>query len=450
MQAVWNNVKDVLKERIPAHSYQIWIEPIQFLEFNDNCMILSCPNAFYKKKIHEHYMDMIMSEMASAYNCPCRIDFQITKAQKNLSCLEKSIIKPDPQLKLPTMNMPSFYGRQLRRDFTFDQFVVSNSNDFAYSAALSMASNKLCRQQSILLLSKTGMGKSHLSQAVGHHILNKFPSEKVYYITAEDFMNEMVQGIKHNETDKFKQKYRDECDVLLLEDVQYLSGKDRTQDELSLSLDFLFSMDKKVIFSSCYSPADIPKLNDKLRSHFSSSIITNIEAPCYRTRVRILQKKAQLMGYFIPEGVIEYLASELTEDVRQLESGLTGIVAKASLLGSSIDLKLAESVIKNIVRIRKNITIETIKKLICKHYSITIKDVMSNSRKQCYTRPRQIAIYLSRKYTDSPLQTIGKSFNRYHATALHAINSIEREIKENPDLKKQVIFLCEKLESGKI
>jgi len=449
MQAVWNNVKDVLKERIPTHNYHIWIEPIQFLEFNDNCMVLSCPNAFYKKKIHEQYMDMIKFEMASAINAPCRIDFQIKKVEKNHCSIDKSI-KNNQQLQLPTMNIPSFYGRQLRRDFTFDQFVVSSNNDFAYSAALSMASNKLSRQQSILLLSKTGMGKSHLSQAVGHHILNKFPNEKVYYITAEDFMNEMVQGIKTNETDKFKQKYRDGCDVLLLEDVQYLSGKDRTQDELSLSLDFLFSMDKKVIFSSCFSPADIPKLNDKLRSHFSSSIITNIEAPCYRTRVRILQKKSQLMGYYIPEDIIEYLASELTEDVRQLESGLTGVVAKASLLGSSIDLKLAESVVKNIVRIRKSITIETIKKLVCKHYSISLMDVMSNSRKQCYTRPRQIAIYLSRKYTDSPLQTIGKSFNRYHATALHAINYIEKEVKQNPDLKKQVIFLCEKLESGKI
>ena len=312
-----------------------------------------------------------------------------------------------------------------------------------------MASKKICQQKSILLLSKTGMGKSHLSQAVGHYILSKYPNEKVFYITAEDFMNEMVQGIKNNTTDKFKQKYRDGCDVLLLEDIQYLSGKERTQDELSLSLDFLFEMDKKVIFSSCYAPSDIPKLNDKLRSHFTSSIITNIEQPCYRTRVRILQKKSQAKGYFIPEGIIEYLASELTEDVRQLESGLTGVTAKSSLLGAPIDLKLAEGVVKNIVKVRKSITVECIKKMVCKHYSISEKDVMSRSRKVCFTRPRQIAIYLSRKYTDSPLQTIGKSFNRYHATALHAIRSVEKEIKENTDFRKQVNFLSEKLEAGK-
>ena len=448
MQAAWNTVKDALKARIPAHSHRMWIEPIQFVEKKQNCIFLSCPNAFYRKKIVELYMKMIKAELEALCGTPYEVDLKISKNGSPKACSPKTQTSPI-QLPLPSVEMKTYFGRHLRRDYTFDQFVVGNNNDFAYSAALSMASKKICQQKSILLLSKTGMGKSHLSQAVGHYILSKYPNEKVFYITAEDFMNEMVQGIKNNTADKFKRKYRDGCDVLLMEDVQYLSGKERTQDELSLSLDFLFSMDKKVIFSSCYAPLDIPKINDKLRSHLSSSIITNIDPPGYRTRVRILQKKAQAKGYFIPEGIIEYLASELTEDVRQLESGLTGVTTKASLLGASIDLKLAEGVVKNIVKVRKNITIESIKKMVCKHYSISEKEIMSRSRKQCFTRPRQIAIYLSRKYTDAPLQTIGKSFNRYHATALHAINSVEKEIKENTDFKKQVIFLCEKLEAGK-
>ena len=448
MHAAWNTVKDALKARIPAHSHRMWIEPIQFVEKNQNCICLSCPNTFYRKKITELYMEMIKSELDAICEKPYEVDLKICKNGASKACVKKTQAF-EKQLPLPAVGMQMFFGRHLRRDYTFDQFVVGNSNDFAYSAALSMASKKICQQRSMLLLSKTGMGKSHLSQAVGHYILSKYPNEKVFYITAEDFMNEMVQGIKNNSTDKFKQKYRDGCDVLLMEDIQYLSGKERTQDELSLSLDFLLSMDKKVIFSSCYAPSDIPKLNDKLRSHLTSSIITNIEPPSYRTRVRILQKKAQAKGYFIPEGIIEYLASELTEDVRQLESGLTGVTTKASLLGTPIDLKLAEGVVKNIVKARKSITVESIKKMVCRHYSISEKDVISRSRKQCFTRPRQIAIYLSRKYTDSPLQTIGKSFNRYHATALHAINSVEKEIKENTDFKKQINFLCEKLEAGK-
>jgi chromosomal replication initiator protein len=348
------------------------------------------------------------------------------------------------------MNACLYNGRFLRKDFTFDQFVVGGNNDFAYSASLSLASRKNTQQNSLFLLSKTGMGKSHLSQAIGHYILSEYPSERVYYITAEDFSNEMIHAYRHGSINKFKGKYRNQCDVLLLEDVHYLSGKERTQIELALTLDTLFESGKKIIFSSCYLPKEIPKLQDKLRSRLSCTLISTIEPPKFNTRVRILQKKAKLNGYELPEDVIDYLAGELIEDVRQLESGLIGVTAKSSLLGSPIDLALAESVVKNIVRQRENITIDAIKKLVCKYYGISVNDIVSSSRKRSIVRPRQIAIYLSRRYTDSPLQTIGKSFNRYHATALHSIGAVEREIKEKSPVQKQVEFLCSRLESGKL
>jgi chromosomal replication initiator protein len=293
------------------------------------------------------------------------------------------------------------------------------------------------------------MGKSHLSQAVGHYILSEYPTERVYYTTAEDFSNEMVNAFRHDNINTFKGKYRNQCDVLLLEDVHHLSGKERTQIELALTLDTLFEAGKKIIFSSCYLPAEIPKLNDKLTSRLSCGLISNIDPPNFRTRVRILKKKSKLNGHKVPEDVIHYLAAELTEDVRQLESGLIGVTAKSYLLGIPIDLSLAESVVKNIVHQRKNITIDAIKRLICKYYSISINDIVSSSRKQSIVRPRQIAIYLSRRYTDSPLQAIGRSFNRYHATALHSISVVERGLKENGSMQKQVEFLCHKLESGK-
>jgi chromosomal replication initiator protein len=293
------------------------------------------------------------------------------------------------------------------------------------------------------------MGKSHLSQAIGHHVLSVNPRDRVYYITAEDFSNEMVQAYRHNAIDKFKDKYRNHCDVLLLEDVHYLSGKERTQIELALTLDTLFESGKRIIFSSCHLPADIPKLNDKLRSRLSCGLISAIDPPNFRTRVRILQKKVNANDYRLPENVIHYLAGELTDDVRQLESGLNGVAAKSSLLGIPVDLKLAESVVKNIVRQRKRITIDAIKKLVCKYYDVGLEDISSRSRKQHLVRPRQIAIYLSRRYTDAPLQTIGKSFNRYHATALHSINCIERGLKQDSSIQKQVGFFQQKLESGK-
>jgi chromosomal replication initiator protein len=311
-----------------------------------------------------------------------------------------------------------------------------------------MASRKNASQNALFLLSKTGLGKSHLTQAVGHYILSEHPSDRVYYMTAEDFSNEMVDAYQHGSINSFKEKYRNQCDVLLLEDIHYLRGKNRTQVELAFALDTLFEADKKIIFSSCCLPGDIPKLDEKLRSRLSCGLISIIDPPDFRTRVRILRKKARLKGFEIPEEVIHYLASELTEDVRQLESGLIGVASKSRLLGEPIDLGLAASVTKNIVRLRKNVTIDIIKKLVCKHYNISISDMVSDSRKQSIVRPRQIAIYFSRRYTDAPLQAIGKSFNRYHATALHSIGAIERGLKENGPLQKQVEFLSQKLEAG--
>jgi chromosomal replication initiator protein len=448
MEAVWKDIKATIKTRIPVHCFRMWIEPLQLESKQDGHWEVCCPNAFFKTRVQEHYGSLIASELDKLLGKPCNLCFTVSKnaVKKNGN---RSQISGFSQLSLPGENIRPHGGRLLRKDFTFDQFVVGSNNDFAYSASLSLASRKDSQQHALFLLSKTGMGKSHLSQAIGHHVLSEYPNERVYYITAEDFSNEMVQAYRHDAIDQFKNKYRTHCDVLLLEDVHYLSGKERTQIELALTLDNLLESGKRIIFSSCYLPADIPKLNDILRSRLACGLISGIEPPNFRTRVRILQRKALLNGYVISDDVIQYLAGELIEDVRQLESGLNGVALKGSLMGVPIDISLAQSVVKNIVRQRKSITIGDIKKLVCKYYNVSTEDIISKSRKQGLVRPRQMAIYLARRYTDQPLQTIGKSFNRYHATALHAINCIERGIKTNSAVQKQVHFFCQKLESGR-
>jgi chromosomal replication initiator protein len=292
------------------------------------------------------------------------------------------------------------------------------------------------------------MGKSHLSQAIGHQILAESPAERVYYMTAEDFTNEMVTSYKTNSVGNFKEKYHKGCDVLLLEDVQYLSGKGRTQIELAHTLDSLFNENKKIIFSSCFSPTEIPKLSENLRSRLACGLISSIEPPDYRMRVKILKKFARANNWEMPGEVIEFLAAELTQDVRQLKSGLVGVSAKASLMGGPIDIHLAADVIKNMVRQSQTITINSIKKLVCKYYNVTPKELVSRSRKQALVRPRQIAIYLSRRYTDQPLQAIGKSFNRYHATAMHAIGAVEKGIRLGGTIQRHIEYLCQKLETG--
>jgi chromosomal replication initiator protein len=446
MEAVWKKVKSTIKKRIPGHSYQMWIEPLKVQKTEDSACVVYCPNFFSRKRVQGLYGAMIENAIKTELGQDCDLMFKISNKS---SGSPPPKIAEDLQLPLPNDNFLPSIGRFLRRDFTFDQFVVGSNNDFAYSASLALASRRDSMQNALFLLSKTGMGKSHLSQAIGHHVMSIQPKDRIYYVTAEDFSNEMVRAYRHNAIDKFKEKYRNQCDVLLLEDVHYLSGKERTQIELALTLDTLFESGKRIIFSSCYLPAEIPKLNDKLRSRLSCGLISAIEPPNFRTRVRILQKKIGMYDYRLPENVIHYLAGELTDDVRQLESGLNGVAAKSSLLGIPVDVQLAESVVKNIVRQRKRITIGVIKKLVCKYYNISLDEIASKSRKQNLLRPRQMAIYLARRFTDAPLQTIGKSFNRYHATALHSINCIDRGLKQDSTIKKQVGFFCQKLESGK-
>ncbi|MEJ2156787.1 MAG: chromosomal replication initiator protein DnaA [Desulfobacteraceae bacterium] len=444
MERFWHEAKAALVKRIPSHTYRMWIAPLQLKTIDQNEIRVLAPDHFSKKRVLDNFGQIICTELQRITGRSLNLSVHVIPQEK---VPEKKIAAPE-QLPLPNMSIQPHYGRLLHKEYTFDQFVVGKNNDFAYTAALSLAARNHTQQNALFLLSKTGMGKSHLSQAIGHHILKESPNERVYYMTAEDFTNEMVASYKSNSINLFKDKYHKCCDVLLLEDVQYLSGKDRTQIELAHTLDSLFNDSKKIIFSSCYAPSEIPKLNDNLRSRLTSGLISSIDPPKYQLRLRILKRHAKTHDWKIPISVLEYLASELTQDVRQLKSGLMSVTAKASLLGRSIDLELAASVIKNMVQKKQAITIGSIKKLVCKYYKLSPKELVSKSRKHSVVRPRQVAMYLSRRYTDQPLQAIGKSFNRYHATALHAIGSVEKGLSQGGPIQGQIEYLTHKLESG--
>ena len=265
METVWKSVKSTLKQRVPSHSFSMWIEPLKVTQIDERNWVASCPNFFSKKRVEGLYGTMIKKALQHAVGQDCQISFIIS----NKIGRPENKVHHQIQLPLPSEIIRPRNGRLFRTDFTFDSFVVGGNNDFAYSASLALASRKESQRNGLFLLSKTGLGKSHLSQAIGNHILSTNPNDRVYYITAEDFSNEMVQAYRHDAIDKFKAKYRSQCDVLLLEDVHHLSGKERTQIELALTLDSLFESGKRIICSSCYLPADIPKLNDKLRSRLS-------------------------------------------------------------------------------------------------------------------------------------------------------------------------------------
>jgi chromosomal replication initiator protein len=237
--------------------------------------------------------------------------------------------------------------------------------------------------------------------------------------------------------------------VLLLDDIHFLSGRTRTQDELALSLDYLYDSGKKIIFASTMPIKDIPKLRDHLKSRLSQSVVSEIQTPDFSTRFKILRYKSDYYGYQFHNEVLEYMASELTENVRLLESGLMGVATKSRLLNMDVDLSLAKSVVKNLAITRKAITLGSIKKVVCKEFGITEKDIASNSRKKGVVRPRQIAMYLARRHTKQSIQSIGRSFNRYHATVIHSINNIEKELKVKSEVQKQVERIDKQLLDGK-
>jgi chromosomal replication initiator protein len=259
----------------------------------------------------------------------------------------------------------------------------------------------------------------------------------------------MVGAFKRNSIDTFKNKYRTCCDVLLLEDIHVLSGRTRTQEELALTMDYLNETGKKIIYTSSTPLAKIPKMSEHLKSRIALSLISEIEPPDFRTRVKILRHKARDKFLNVPSEVIEFIASELKQNVRILESGLIGVTTKSCLLGVPVDLALAKSVVKNIATTHKNITIDVIKKVVCKEFGITVKDITSSSRKQAVVRPRQIGMFLSRRHTDQTIYAIGKHFNRYHATVIHSINAIEKGLKTKGEVQTQVAIIEKKLSAGK-
>lgn len=467
MEAFWGQVKSQIKKSIPDHSYRMWIDPVELLAFSEDAILLSGPNEFCIKRLKENFLELFKTEFTKLGR-PVDIEFKVGKQKKGRTpSLEGAYaataltpsrsatltpVKPKRQ-KQAQQDLPGFGlrfsgGRILKKGFTFDDFVVGDNSSFAYNASLSLARGTMKGAGILYLLGKTGLGKSHLSQAVGHHVLTNHQKSSVYYVTAEDFTNEMIHALNNNTIGQFKERYRKKCDVLILEDIHFLSGKSAIQKELAITLDYLLEADRKIIFSGCDLPDDIPKLDGQLKSRLTMGLVTELEAPDFSTRVKILRQKSNNLGCVIPANVTEYIAQELCEDVRQLESGLFGVAAKGQLMGQNIDIELARSVLANISKNRKRITIDLIKKLVCKEYSVTEKEIVSKSRKHRIVKPRQVAIYLSRKYTDQPIKKIGSSFKRYHATAIYSVNAVEKELKQKGVLSRQINYLSKKIESG--
>jgi len=308
-----------------------------------------------------------------------------------------------------------------------------------------MASGDPCNYNSLLMLANTGLGKTHLSQAIGHKILEKNPSTRILYRTAEEFTNEMISSLRTNRIEEFKKRYRRCCDVLLLEEVHFLGGKEKIQAELGYTLDALAGDNKKIIFTSALPPRDVPRMSRELTSRLTSGLVTTIADPDYDTRVQILTQKASAYGVARSREVIHYLAERLKRDIRQMESALKCLKARAELVGARIDVDLAKEVVSALVSAERSITTEDIIKLVCGYYHVDPENICSKSRKKIYATPRNIYTYLCRHHLDETLAGIGKTINRSHSTVLYSVELVEHRMKTDRNLKHQIDFLSKRL-----
>jgi chromosomal replication initiator protein len=435
----WQTIKERLRDEMPENQYRMWIEPMTLIQSSDQEIHLGCPNDFFLKWVREKYYPKICQVVQTLTPHAPTISLQISNLPPNPSPLSSA-----RQYALPCLDRKN--GLRLNDSFTFDQFVTGPSNQFAYLASMAMASDKNLYNNALYLFSSAGLGKTHLSQAVGNYIQRHKPQVRVLYLSAEDFANEMVSSLKSNSMEVFKDKYRRNCDYLLLEEVNFLSGKETTQAELSFTLDALLNDNKKIIFTSAMAPKDIPRLGSKLKSRFNSALIGPIEPPDFDTRRSIVEKKASLLGMNLPGEVKEYLASKPFKDMRQLEGCLIRMSAQATLLNQVMDLALAECVVQEHITAKQEISIPAIKYLVAKYFRVSVEEMTSPSRKRVYLLPRNLSIFLSKKYTGQNFESIGKAFNRDVTSVGYAVNSLEKVLKKNPEVSKQVEFLSSQIE----
>jgi len=443
MKTIWEDIKGQIRSELPKNTFFLWIHPISFLEKADQTVTLNCPNKFSRNWVMENYFDLIQDKLHKAG--AARVDL-VFKTDSAREIPEMSPYPPAPrQLALPNI---SKNGRvRLNTDFTFDRFVVGQCNEFAFSASRALAHGSPLDYQCLLMLANTGLGKSHLTHAIAHTILKEKPSSRLYYMTAEDFTNEMIASLKNNRMEAFKDKYRRGCDVLLLEEMHFLGGKQKTQIELGYTLDALASDNKSIILTSSLAPKDIPSMSKELSSRLTSGLVTSISGPDFETRVKILNKKASEHGLILCDEIIQFLASRLTRDVRQMESALKSLKARAELVKARIDLELAKEVVNCLVSREDSIGLEEIRELVCRYYKVEPGILGSKSRKKVHATPRNIYMYLSRRHTDETIQSIARSINRSHSTVVYASDLVEHKMKIDPNMHHQVDFLSKKLKN---
>lgn len=442
---LWNLFNEALKKRVGIASFNRWLSQLKPEKHHANKLVLVCPNKFVLDWVKLNYHKDLMSAFHQVTGEEVFLDF-IARCDNNGNGNESHKENPSPsQLPLPGTERYLSGLPFINREYTFQNFIVGPGNQLAYASALAITDREPRIYNPLFFYSPEGLGKTHLSSAVGQKIYSTHPDVKVFYTTAEWFTHEMIQALRKNTILEFKEKYRKYCDVLVIEDIQFLQRKEKTQEEIFYTLDTLIQMGKQVVLTANANPREITDLKTNLKSRMGSGLVVDIKPPDYETKRKIIARKGEEENVTITEDVADFIAQTIKSNIRDIKSAIIQLIANSSLLGRSIDLDLAKETLKGFIQ-TKLVNVMDIQKFISRQFKVSPEQLKSKSRARTINFPRQIAYYFCRKYTDNTLSTIGDFFNRNHSSVLRALNQFEISLRTNRGLKDAINLLTQQFE----
>ncbi len=435
IEELWNKILETIKEELSPQAYNSWFSQTKVVKFGENELIISAPGDFCKDWLEKHYTGFIKNILKRTLNSDDNLKIEFRAVDQKFSAPARSTLN----LKKKTKKAEPFLKDNklvLTPKYTFDSFVVGNGNRFAHAACLAVAQSPSKSYNPLFVYGGVGLGKTHLIQAIGRYITRQNSKIKVLYISSEKFTNEMINSIRDDRTVAFRDKYRS-VDVLLIDDIQFLAGKERTQEEFFHTFNTLYDSNKQIVITSDRPPKDIPTLENRLISRFEWGLITDIQPPDLETRIAILRKKAQAENLSVPTEVIDFIAEKIPSNIRQLEGALTKLVAFSSFTKKELSVSLAQDILKDIIPLEnKKISIGQIQKAVTDYYTIKVNSLLSKKRTKDIVLARQVAIYLSRELTDLSLTSIGEAFGRRdHTTIIHSYTKIKNKIEKDKSFK---------------
>ncbi|MCI8865165.1 MAG: chromosomal replication initiator protein DnaA [Lachnospiraceae bacterium] len=450
LKSKWDDILHYIKEEheVSDVSFNTWLIPLRLYSVEQgNIVRIIVPDANFLGYIRKKYSFLLKVAIEEITNVKCEVDFVVEDKIKEEKSRQNQLINKTGN----KVSQEALQSANLNPKYTFDTFVVGANNNLAHAASLAVAESPSEIYNPLFIYGGVGLGKTHLMHSVANFIMKNNPNAKILYVTSEKFTNELIDAIRNKNnisTTEFREKYRNN-DVLLIDDIQFIIGKESTQEEFFHTFNTLYESKKQIIISSDKPPKDIETLEERLRSRFEWGLTVDIQPPDYETRMAILRKKEELEGYNIDNEVIKYIASNIKSNIRELEGALTKIVAFSKLGNSKdISISMAEDALKDIISPggTKKITPEFIIQVVAEHYNLTTSDLLSQRRSKEISYPRQVAMYLCRNMTETPLQEIGKAMGgRDHTTIIHGIEKITKDLENTPTLQNTVDILKKKM-----